>query len=100
MDWYDGIVRVDVHVKGIIDGENVEQKETVYVEAKILVDVDWYGTDADGNRGVEIETYEDYEIEEENIIEKLEEETFDKVNEIKIIWESVNVEEIGEKIYV
>lgn len=100
MDWYDGIVRVDVHVKGVIDGENVEQKETVYVEAKILVDTDWYGTDADGNRGVEIEVYEDYEIEEEDIIEKLEEETFDKVNEIKIIWESVTVEEIGEKIYV
>lgn len=98
MDWYDGIVRVDVHVKGIIDGENVEQKETVYVEAKILVDVDWYGTDADGNRGVEIEIYEDFEIEEENIIEKLEEETFDKVNEIKIIWESVKVEEIYDEM--
>ena len=98
MDWYDGIVRVDVYVKGIIDGENVEQKETVYVEAKILVDVDWYGTDADGNRGVEIETYEDYEIEEEDIIEKLEEETFDKVNEIKIIWESVKVEDIYDEM--
>ena len=98
MDWHNGVVRVDVLVKGVIDGENVEQKETVTVEAKILVDVDWYGTDADGNRGVEIETYEDYEIEEEDIIEKLEEETFDKVNEIKIIWESVKVEEIYDEM--